>query len=69
MLVHRQLTLVEVQLQAGQQQFERRGHELAGEGLGDFATATQAIGQLDLQPRAFELAVFDHIVEVADHDQ
>ncbi|MCY1178132.1 hypothetical protein D9M73_184710 [compost metagenome] len=52
-LVHRQQALVEVQLQAGQQQFEGRGHELAGECLGDFATTAQAVGQLDLRPGAF----------------
>ncbi|MNI91249.1 hypothetical protein D3C73_1488790 [compost metagenome] len=61
--------LADVQLQAGQQQLERRGHELAGEGLGDFATAAYAVGEFDLQPRALQFAVLDHVVEVADHDQ
>jgi hypothetical protein len=68
-LVQRQLPLVEVQLQARQQQLEGRGHELAREGLGDFATAAYPVSEFDFQPRAFELAVFDHVVEVADHDQ
>ncbi|MNP50655.1 hypothetical protein D3C76_1449310 [compost metagenome] len=68
-LVQRQLPLVEVEFQAGQQQLEGRGHELAGEGFGDFATAAQAVGEFDLQPRAFQFAVLDHVVEVADHDQ
>ena len=61
-LVHRQLALIKVQFQAGQQQFKGRCHELAGEGLGDFATAAQAVGQFDPRPDAFDLAVFDHIV-------
>ncbi len=68
-LVQGQLPLVEAQFQTGQQQLEGRGHELAGEGLGDFATAAHTVGKLDFQPRAFQFAVLDHVVEVADHDQ
>jgi len=47
-LVEVQQALVDVQFQASQQQLERWGHQLAGEGLGDFTAATQPIVKLDL---------------------
>ncbi len=64
-----QQALVDVEFQAGHQQFERRGHQLAGEGLGDFTAATQAIIKLDLGALLFQLVVFHHVVHVANGDQ
>ncbi|MNJ64633.1 hypothetical protein D3C77_605960 [compost metagenome] len=68
-LVQGQLALVEVEFKAGQQQLQGWSHQLAGEGLGDLATTTQAVGQFNLQPGTLELVVLDYVVEVADHNQ
>ncbi|MCY1176446.1 hypothetical protein D9M73_167190 [compost metagenome] len=64
-----QQPLVEVQFQASQQHLQGGCHQLAGEGLGDFATATQTLVQVYLEPRFFQFVVFHHIVHVADGDQ
>ncbi|MNV53499.1 hypothetical protein D3C71_1456520 [compost metagenome] len=61
--------LADVQFQAGQQQLEGRGHQLAGERLGDFAAASQAIVELNLGTGLFQLVVFHHMVHVANGDQ
>ena len=68
-LVEVQQALVDVQFQASQQQLERWGHQLAGEGLGDFTAATQPIVKLDLGTLLFQLVVFHHVVHVANGDQ
>jgi len=68
-LVEIQQALVDVQFQASQQQLERWGHQLAGEGLGNFTAATQPIVKLDLGTLLFQLVVFHHVVHVANGDQ
>lgn len=61
--------MVDVQFQAGQQQLELRRHQLAGERLGDLATAAQPIVELYLGPGFFQFVVFHHMVHVANGDQ
>ena len=68
-LVEVQQALVDVELQAGQQQFERRRHQLAWECLGDLTATAQAIIELDLGALLFQLVVFHHVVHVANGDQ
>ncbi|MOA05556.1 hypothetical protein D3C78_1251580 [compost metagenome] len=64
-----QHTLADIELQPGQQQFERRGHQLPGEGLGNFATTAQAVVEFDLGAGLFQFIVFHHMVHVANGDQ
>jgi len=68
-LVEVQQALVDVEFQAGQQQLECRSHQLAGEGLGDFTTATQPVIKLDHGALLFQFVVFHHMVHIANGDQ
>lgn len=61
--------LADVEFQSGQQQFQRRGHELAGKGLGQFAAAAQAVVEFDLGAGLLQFVVFHHMVHVANGDQ
>ena len=61
--------LADVEFQAGQQKLERRGHELARKGFGQFAAAAQAVVEFDFGAGLLQFVVFHHMVHVANGDQ
>ena len=68
-LVDRQQALGELQHKAGKEQFEGRGHELAGQRVRYVCAAAQAVRKVGLLASLLQFVVLYHMVDIADQEQ
>lgn len=68
-LLQRQLLLAEAELDLAHQQLQRRADELAGKALGNLRAAPDPVVEFGLQARFLQLAVFHHVVDIANGDE